>query len=256
MGRRKKEVLVDFYSREYVRVWLAYDYDNGFDEVGETDIGSRPEWLQWELENMSWADILSVRGRYTAADEDGNSFDDSMLIWGLHEGIAPGQPFLLWMEHPHYYTSNTENGVEHDVDYSWEIERVFPWPLKKVATLFEGWRDGVMKYREAERLRRRKEKHVQRTDVKSMFLDFEPYFSNGSWADDMASPTGIRYSLRTTATLAKKKPGWATATLASGEDADGDHEKALQCLIEQAVKALPGLSPEAVRSLPKRSSRW
>jgi len=245
----KRELLVDLYSKEVVRVWLAMnpDYDLEFEEVGEDSIGERPEWLQYELENIGWDDILGI----------GYS-DDKMPRWGLEEGIAPGQPFLVELPHPHYYSSQTENGTEHDVDFDPDIIRIRPMVPRAVASAWEREWSYIAKARAWKVERDEKQRYLVRTDVNAMIIESCCYFaSNQSTWDDMCMPSGIRFSLCSKASIDKKVSGrWTTATLASGEDDEGDHTKAFERLVEEATKQLPGLSAEVVRTLPIRNSHW
>lgn len=245
----KNELLVDFYSESVVRVWLMMDPANGLDleEVGEDSIGDSPEWLGLERENLGWDDILGV----------GYS-DNKMLKWGLEEGIAPGQPFLVELPHPHYSKSWTDCGYEYDVDFAPEIVRVRPMSARAVARAWERERDYVEKARVWKAERAEKQRWLVRTDVKALVVESCVYFAPGqSSYDDMCMPSGIRYNLCSTASIDKKVSGrWPTATLARGEDDDGDHTRAFERLVEEVTKCLPGLSPEVVRTLPRRSSHW
>jgi hypothetical protein len=247
-GHRHPAPLVDFFSKEVVRVWLALDFAEGcVDEVGEDEVGVRPEWLQYELENLGWKDILDV-------------YSDRMLRWGLEMGVAPGQPFLLEVPHPHYSKDyNYEyGGYEYDVNFEWEVLRTRPMPPKQVAALWEREVDAAAEARAWKADRDAKQKYLVRSDVKAMRVECAVYFgSHQSTYDDMTMPSGIRYSLCSTASIDRRVSGkWTTATLVSGEDDDGDHNKAFERLVEKAMKELPGLSAEVVRALPRRSGNW
>lgn len=239
---------MDFFSKEVVRIWLALDFnEREVNEVGDDEVGERPEWLRYELENLGWKDILGL----------GYS-DEQWLRWGLDEGITHNQPFLVELPHPCYYTSHGDGGVEYDVSFEPDIIRVSPMNLKRVAVLLERARDDIGKARAWKAEREEKHRHLVRTDVKSMFIESTVYFGQHQPAyDDMASPSGIRYDLCSNASSDKRVRGrWRTATLVQGEDDRGDADKAFERLVEKAMKELPGLSAETIRALPRRSSNW
>ena len=240
---------MDFFSKAVVRVWLVLDRQNdlSMEECGEDEIGERPEWLQYELENMSWSDILDAR-----------LYGEHKLSWKLENGIAPGQPYLVELPHPHYSKSWTDCGYEYDVDYSPEILRTRPMKPSVIASGLEREQNYIAKAREWKAEYDAKQQFLVRTDVKAMFIEMQVYFGrHQSSYDDMCMPSGIRYDLCSNASINKRERGrWRTATLAQGEDDDGAHDKAFEKLVEEAVKRLPGLSPEVVRALPRRSGHW
>lgn len=249
LKQSKREVLVDFYSKAVVRVWLMMDPTNGLDleEVGEESVGEPPEWLVYERENQGWDDILGIS--YT---------DDKMLRWGLENGIAPGQLFLVELPHPRYSKHWTDCGYEYDVDYAPSIVRVRPMKPSCAARAFEREWSRIAEGREWRAEREKEQRYLVRTDVKSMFVQSEVYFSSGqSLYDDMEMPSGVRYSLCSNANIDKRAAGrWVTATLVSGEDDGGDYKKAFERLVECAVRELPGLCAEVIRTLPQRSANW
>ena len=249
LKQRKHEVLVDFFSREVVRVWLMLDRENdlSMEECGDDEVGTRPEWLQYELENMSWSDMLDAR-----------LYGEHKLSWMLENGIAPNQPFLVELPHPHYSKSWTDGGYEYDTEYSPEIIRIRPLKPSRVAAALEQERDYIAKARVWKAERDAKERFLVRTDVKAMIIESAVYFGPSQPTyDDMCMPSGIRYTLCSTASLDKARAGrWRTAGLASGEDHEGAHDKAFERLVENAVRELPGLSAEVVRAMPRRSSNW
>jgi hypothetical protein len=245
----RREALVDFFSEKVVRVWLMLDPQNdlSMEECGDDEIGKRPEWLQYELENMSWSDILDAR-----------LYGEHKLSWMLENGIAPGQPFLVELPHPHYSKSWTDCGYEYDTDYAPEIIRLRPMKPSQIANLLEREQNYLVKARAWKAEYDAKQQFLVRTNVKAMFIETQVYFGqHQSSYDDMCMPSGIRYDLCSNASIDKRVRGrWRTATLAQGEDDDGEHNKAFERLVDEATKRLPGLSPEVVRALPRRSSHW
>jgi hypothetical protein len=248
-GYRRPPFLVDFFSKEVVRVWLMLDPQNdlSMEECGDDEIGTRPEWLQYALSNMSWSDMLDAR-----------LYGEHKLRWMVENGIAPGQPFLVEMPHPHYSKSWTDCGYEYDTEYSPDIIRILPMKPSRVADALEREQNYLAKSRVWKAEHDAKQEFLVRTDVKAMFVETQVYFGRGqSSYDDMCMPSGIRYDLCSNASIDKRARGrWRTATLAQGEDDEGDRTKAFEKLVDEAVKRLPGLSAEVVRAMPKRSSNW
>lgn len=244
----KDELLVDFFTKAVVRVWLMLDPTNdlSLEECGDVERGERPEWYQYERESLGWDDILDVRW---------NSDGTGKLRWMLDEGIAPGQPFLVELPHPHYSTSHTENGTEYDVEFNPDIIRISPMSrLKAVSDLEKEYKLVAERLRWKEE-RAAKHRFLVRTDVKAMFIEISHFFTGNSYRDDMASPTGLRYSLCSSASLDKRERGkWATARLAQAEGEDRDGEVIYERLVAEAMKTLPGLSAEAIHAMPRRGN--
>lgn len=228
-------------------MWMMLDPRCGLslESAADDSLGEPPEWMQYELENIGWSYILDV-----------GHGDAGALRWCLLEGIAPGQPFLVELPHPDYYTSQTEYGVEHDVDFSPEIiDRVF-WPMTRAAKAIERELKTQGDDRRAKAEREEKLRFLQRIDVDAMRVCCTVYFGNHqSTYDDMCMPSGIRYTLETTASLEKKR-GWTTGTLASGDDDNGGHDVAMKRLVEDALQKLPGLDEERIKKMPRRSGSW
>lgn len=98
-----------------------------------------PEWFYYEMEQDGLSSFLNSYNL-------GYSWDDTfpeMARWGLENGIAPFQPFLLRFPMPYYSKSWTDCGYEYDVDYSWEIMRVLPWPTEKVQKQWERYFNSI-----------------------------------------------------------------------------------------------------------------
>jgi hypothetical protein len=250
------EVLTDFFSEQLVRVWLVLDADNDLsvEAAGEDEIGERPEWLTCELANLGWADIADIEHfTYTSKDVDGNEWNEGQMLWALQNGIAPGQAFLVEMDHPNYTKDyNYEYGTyEYDVEFSSAVIRVEKWTEKQVLNAWEQELKGMLEYRVAEVARRKRLQAKRRTDVKSMYLCSDIYFTSRYGYDEMSVPDGVRYRLCTDAVLRKDDYKHA-AELAWGEDPKGNWESALTALVENAKKTLPHLTEKQIRALPKR----
>lgn len=254
--RLKRKKLVNVYSERVVQVWLMWEANDAIELVPDDAVGELPEWYPSEVRDAGWASILDVTWCHSSPDVDGNDWNESWLRWGLHEGIAPRQPFLVELPSPYYSKVETQDGTEYDIEFYPRIIQVLHWPLTRIAKVW-GWElEKELDDRLATVNYRQKLRYLQRTAVCSMYLERSWYYAE-RYIDEMSPPGGVRYQLCSTASLnGNKSLGQypiCTATLASGEDADGNQTQALDRLIANAVKELPGLSPETIKTLPVRS---
>ncbi len=75
------------------------------------------DWLQDEISNMGWRDIIT--------DSHGSY---AVINWALENGIAPEQPFLIRFDQPHVinYGRSYEGDYDCDVEYNFEIIKAIP----------------------------------------------------------------------------------------------------------------------------------
>jgi len=106
--------------------WLILDpEDLGIQFASEDE--DVPGWLDYELGEIGW-DILGL-GCYDAE------------TWALKEGIAPGQPFQVRIDPPHYHQ---DYWGEWDVDYEWDIIDKAPFTNDMTLAAWLAWfRDWV-----------------------------------------------------------------------------------------------------------------
>jgi hypothetical protein len=91
------------------------------DERREYQVTGPCPWLQFELQEDSWGPLLGI----------GYPLDEER--WLLENGVAPGQPFKVRIEQPHYYKSWTDCGYEYDCDYGdWDIVERASWDRDRV----------------------------------------------------------------------------------------------------------------------------
>lgn len=242
--------LVNIYQEKQIYVWFRLMVDGsdlGFDAPrAHKVIGDEPSWME-EYRDCGVETALDVhRGR-----ENGG-----VLLWALEQGIAPGQRFWICVREPTWVEGSYEYPDEYDIEWDAEVVYREPWSDKRAATALEKATKDIREHNEAMSAFHEAEKHIQRTDVSSMFLQSEPYFTPDQYYDDMCPPAGIRCYLRTSATTRTKRKDcglpWATATLASGSDPNGDWARALEITVENARKALPELAHVDFRALPRR----
>lgn len=240
-GRRRPAPLVDIFTPEWIYIWLVVDGWN-FEEAGEETVGVCPEWYQRDVIESGWDSILGATSWSSGWSRE--------LLWCFEEGIAPGQPFQVFLPQPRWYRCSYEY-EEYDCEYEPEIVRLAPMHpslvLKKLAQAVADEKSD----REYMAKRNAELDFLRRTQVKDMHLHVDVYFGRGqsSW-DDMCMPSGIRYNLCSTASLDKTR---YSCNLVSGEDDDGSHEVALNNLVKNAIERLPGLAEETIRALPRRS---
>lgn len=258
---------VNIYTERLVRVWLMLDPKDDLEIVAcdvDEELGQPPEWFTYESGEGGWEMILNVPWLHSSKDAEGNDWVESRLLWGLQEGIAPGQPFLVEFPCPHYTVSQTMDGTEYDTDYdNVDIIQILPWSQKRIATAWEKELRATLQYRKATASYRRKLREKQRSDVKSMYI-LTSHFCLGHCEPDWCSgPHGLRIALCSTATIGKRQSAsHCTTTLLTGESPQcgsylyparaGEREEALKDLIKKAKTELPHLTEEQIRKMDLR----
>ena len=235
---------VSFGSSEEFRLWMVYhlwdDDEKGFytgmhpDEDAET-VGDIPDWLEYEREAIGWTDLVAgVSNR-------------SLLEWGLREGIAPGQPFLVRFGKPTYYEINTPDAHEWDVEH--DIEIVLVEPISDAKACWDEAISNDIEDRESMLLHREQVDFERRYNREGMRLFRDFYFAPGQlYWDDMCYPSGLSVQLRGKA----NGENWEVP-IATGRDDGGRYDVALDRLIQDASLRLPHLSPEFIRGLSSGS---
>lgn len=242
--------LVNLYQEKQIHVWFRLEIDGddlGFDALrAHKVIGDEPSWME-EYRDCGVETALDVhRGR-----ENGG-----VLLWALEQGIAPGQRFWVCVREPTWVEGSYEYPDEYDIEWDAEVVYREPWSDKRAANAWERAIKSIRESRQAIADFHRAERAIQRSDVSAMFLHSDVYFAPGQCpSDDMEMPAGVRCSLQTSATTRPRKDchlPWATATLASGEDHDGNWQRAIENMATNARKALPELAHVDFRALPRR----
>lgn len=252
--RRGRGPLTNLYAPKFVRIWLALEGDR-FEDVGEFEHGELPEWYGTDAMELGWDGILQTYGRSSQSE-----FPHDLLFL-LDNGLAPDQPFLVHLETPHWYKSSYEYN-EWDCEWTWDIiDRVRLKP-EVSAKRWEEVIKGEQVWREAKAEREARHRFLTRSQRDAMFITMFWYFGNGqSIYDDMEMPRALRLSLCSSVPWDPKQlESWnpkrpdqyrhCSATLVSGEDDGGDHEKAMNALVKNAMTALPGLEEQFIRKLP------
>lgn len=116
MGAACVEPLVNEYYSDGCYLWATLEQTDGDLEIEDAS-------YQDAQEILPWADyLLSEYGLQEIVGCVGD-----VLEWSLHQGIAPGQPFLIYCEPPRTEKIWTDWGYEYDEE--WEA-----WVVRKLPT--------------------------------------------------------------------------------------------------------------------------
>lgn len=245
--------LIDKFDALECSVWLALVEEGGehlyLERVGDEEVGEMPRWLECELDVDGW-DMLPGLGDSYAVGFNGYA------RWGLKNGIAPYQPFLVWFERPRYYRCSYEYD-EWDADWTWDIKEVLPISDFDAERRWEHYlRDRFI----AEEMMTHEAsywEHQHRIRVDCMAIHTEVLTS---YRNDMHSPNGIRLTIRSSIT--DWRGGWHTADLleASVREHNSSYEdhkaKAMTLLVEKAKEKLPHLTETQIRNMKVAKFRW
>jgi len=242
--------LVNVFRESQIHIWLRLVLDGPDLDVEEVQVdktlGAEPSWMG-EIRESGWDSILD-----TVWCAEGGRW----LKWALAEGIVPGQRFWVCVREPTWVGGSYEYPDEYDIEWDAEVVYREPWSDKRAANAWERAIKSIQKSRQAITDFHRAERAIQRSDVSAMFLHSDVYFAPGQYpSDDMEMPAGVRCSLQTSATTRPRKDchlPWATATLASGEDHDGNWQRAIENMATNARKELPELAHVDFQKLPRR----
>lgn len=243
--------LVDYFFEHECFVWMRME-GHGIEECGEDSFGEDPKWLAIERSENPLSAMLEKEWCFGCKeDEDGWMQSHGDVIWLLHRGIAPYQPFLVRIRPPEYSKTWTDCGYEYDVEYDTEIVFVKRW---KEHTILRAWNRLYSMEVEADvQLRKVIEefRRKQRTDIDALYLQRSVYFSRHiSLYDDMAMPDGVRITLCSEWCyhFQEKRKRNVGAFLISGDDDNGDWKVAMERLIKKALN-LPDLTEEIIRNI-------
>lgn len=251
--------LCDANTEEAVYRWhrLVWDGHSDLDpeECGHDAWGGPPEWLLHE-DDTSLDTVMSPEWTHTKFE--GHDFPDKWLKWALHHGISPGQPFLVRIGKPHYSYSYWDN--ECDVEWDVEVVRVMPKTLASARRSWERILARIRRYYAYFIARRNRLRHLQDTDSSALSLKTESFFADRY--DEMSPPGGLRIILCSAHSQmwgpSKPSKAWPVH-LVSGEDRDGDYQKAFRNLLSNIEKYRPAVDLQAVLALAggrAKITRW
>lgn len=107
------EPMVDEYYRDGAYLWATLELDGELVVEGCEDSATEcPAWLDYMLsEECSLAEMVGA--------------DYDVLDWSIREGIAPGQPFLIYCTAPWTSKLWTDYGYEYDIEFeAWVVRRL------------------------------------------------------------------------------------------------------------------------------------
>lgn len=228
--------LVDIFRPESCRVWLRLDDDCRGDldlrRVRGQHIGTPPDWFTEEC---------SESGLESAIHPQWHPDGGTWAMFGLEMGICPGQPFLVEIDAPRWYRCSYEYD-EWDVEWQWELLDREPRTSEKAARI---WADFYVRRREiltAQRQASADRRLKAETDRAAMEVRMGVFWHRGFY-DECAPPDGI--SARLTSTH-------GDLGIQGRAHGDNAHERAMEELAIRASLALPHLTPQFIRSLPRR----
>lgn len=227
-------------------MWLAL-VGGCVESVCDDSVGEMPKWYD-DVTELGWDSVLGVLG-YGGFEWPGE------MSWGIAHGIAPEQPFLVHHDKTRWYRCSYEY-EEYDCDHNWEILRIAPLAPSVVLKRWERDLKSEVSFQKAKRERAERERFLTRTDTKAMFISEQWYWGHGYY-DEMSPPSSLRYSLCSSASLEKQPQVYRrhiTATLVSAEDVEGRRERAMDNLVQNALKELPGIEEKFIRALPIQGS--
>lgn len=244
--------LVDLNTPTRIYRWYKLVHEWGDDLLFEScaveALGKLPAWVEHndetDIEDMIGVDWCPQR----------------ILHWGLENGLAPGQPFLICIDEPRWYKSGGYEYEEWDCEWDAEIVRVMPRDPRSAARSWARIMEVGRRHREDMERRKQATYQLQMRCLKDLHISATHFFTE-RYYDDMAFPTGLRLTLYSKRQLHGVN---GHTPLASGESRKGEHQEAFDDLVTSTLKHHPDLIPLDVmqayrRSFPMGSvalSRW
>lgn len=246
---RKERSLVDILQPNHVRVWYRL-HTRGCRDLEPVSCphevtGEAPGWWEDDL----WSAVAPEPT--SACCVGGRSLYYPWLEWAQRSGIAPGQPFRVYVPEPKY------SGVGEDFEEYWdyEIEQIVPWPRPVVARSWVRFWHKLNVRKELAAVGSAEALHIIYSNVSAMYLRQAAYDADHN---TVGFPRGILLELHTRLSVpikhldAAASAGGYWCPLASARDDMGDFCTALQQLIEKACAKYPSLSPQLIKELPVR----
>ena len=235
----------DIYTESTIYIWARL-VDGGNDlklEAYSADfLGRPPEWTMYDE-----LDIESITGVYR------DVFD-----WGLQEGLAPGQPFVLEIE-PTKYTAPSYEG-EVDSWNDWAIVHRLPRRPEQAARAWIRAQKNIREFHVFQKESQEKLRRLQIEDTANLFLKTEEkrWISNGY---QELSPPGVSVSL-CSRHWRLPQPGDPVGSIGHGQaiawgsnDA-GSKELAFMDLLKNAQERCPGIDLQAIRQIKTAHHRF
>lgn len=239
--------LIDFYEPEGALLWFHLVDDGSdlsFESCSDTFIGD-PTWL--EDYEPSWEQELGIPWRREPGD-CGWEFTSSVYIWAMQEGIAPEQPFQVYISKPRWYRCSWEY-EEYDAEVDCWVEKIKRIPIEEHLRRWEEFLEARRKYKIEMNEYRRKLKHLRETDVGAMFLQTDVYWHR-SPVDYL--PDGLIIRLCSKHSRLEDPGRFGIVFLLEGRDNDGRRDVAFDNLVTKALERFPHLTEDQIKNLPWR----
>lgn len=226
----------DIYTREAIYVWVRL-VDNGhdlaFEECGNDSLGRVPEWARGDF------DVKDVTGMYRG-----------LVDWGLQEGLAPGQPFVLEV---HATQGSTDYYGEYDSWNDWGVVHRLPRRPEQAVRAWTRALKNIEEYVAAEKAAAEKLRRLQVEDASAFILRVQ----DKRWTDNgyqELSPPGLEISLcsrhwRLPVPGEPLGPISFAHAIVWGSSDIGSRELAFMDLIRNIRKRYPDLDIQAVRKI-------
>lgn len=237
-----------YHATGYFYMWFRVVTQPGEEDLClercSTDGDDLPEWLDEEIREQGLDEVVPIN-HFIHEDSDGCSFRCTWLRWGLENGVAPGQPFLVRISKPVY---DRDYWGEVDCDWDREIVHVEPWPLKRSHTSWEKALARLHRNRVEARRDMRRLRELRAADLSAMFLQ-RGFFGTGGY-EDAQGPRGIFVHLCTSHDRLRQVSTTGYHRLLSGRDDHGNEASAMRALVRDAAEHFPHLAESQIRSLP------
>ena len=232
-----------FTLNKEARIWFYFlpdGVDLEIEECGE-DIGTRPEWIEFETDHMSWQDII-LHGCGLS------SYVRSMTYFALTHGIAPKQAFLVHFKEPEFQTHCTDYGADSDMEYDCEIVQIEPLARKLALRRWSRELKEVL----ADRAKMAENQAIletkQKSEIESMYIRFDSYYTQGYY--EMSPPDGSIVSLCTKRTGLGNPPYPYSLNHVLVSGRAPRQEDAWKDLVKNVKAFLPKLTEKRLRKLP------
>lgn len=174
--------LVSIFSEELVYMWYILDYGDYVENEPfpedlylmrlDTDsVGIQPEWLDEEEGDLG-PDFFVEPGWSTEDTGEGWVFITTWARWGLMNGIAPRQPFLVRIEKPIW---RIDYWGEADVEICWDMIYVKKISEFEKCIRWERFFEHRAKYREQSINKMRYLESVRANDKSAMYISYNVY---------------------------------------------------------------------------------
>lgn len=218
-------------------------------EIGDIDIGVRPESLIEEISESDWDCILGMGYSYNESGL-GWSFVSTITEWAIRHGIAPYQPFCVKIDSPPYYSFDCTG--ECDINFApWNFAKINKLTISEIVDNWERWFNKRKEYRNNAKKLMRKLLDLRQNDLNAMYLSVFSYYVNHYCVDEMFFPSGVGVKLCSRHNSIKDLNKFTYGSFLEGRSNEGKLDEAISKIIEKANIEFPHLSSKFIRNLPR-----